>query len=107
MDQLGVHPIDLIYIAGMELNTGSGEEGGNNSTAVSELEKRIGRAYRVGMALDDDNALTIRFFQLQNPGGKKPLGEVLPLLKTLKSLITNSRNLNAEDFVPPSTGATN
>jgi len=44
----------------------------------------------------------IQFLPADNLPGKKKLGEMLPLLRMLKSLITDSRYLNAQDFDPPS-----
>lgn len=99
VDQLGLQPIDLVYIAGDELNTGSSEKDNN---AASELEKRIAHAFRVANGLGDGDAVVISFFGLEDPLNKKPLGEILPLLRTVKSLITHSRNLHAQDFIPAS-----
>lgn len=99
VDKLKIQPIDLVYITGNELNTGSTPE---KNTASSELESRIAFYYRRQKGIDDDVRVSIEFTKPENPIGKKTLGSLLPLLRMLKSLVTDSRNLNAEDFDPPS-----
>jgi len=101
-DQLGLQPIDLVYISGNELNTGAIQPGKENKTAASELESRIAFQYRKMNALDDETPITIEFLKPDNAATKKSLGSMLPLLRMLKSIITDSRNLHAEDFDPPS-----
>jgi hypothetical protein len=51
--------------------------------------------------LDDEVVVRIEFM---NPAiaGKKTFGQILPLLRMLKSMIADSRHLHAEDFDPPS-----
>jgi hypothetical protein len=91
MDKLLIKPIDLIYIAGGELNTGVGAK-----SALSELESRLAFHYRVLKGLDDDVLVSISFSE--STPGKKALGTLLPLLKMLKSIITDSHTLNASHF---------
>jgi len=95
MADLGLEPIDLVYIMGKDL------EAGKNNAEASELESRIAFYYRRANNLDDDATIRIQFTS-SNVAGRKFVGNVLPLLKTLKSLITDSRPLNALDFDPPS-----
>jgi hypothetical protein len=99
VDKLKIQPIDLVYITGNELNTGSTPE---KNTAASELESRIAFYYRRQKGIDDDVQVSIEFMKPDNPAGKKTIGSMLPLLRMLKSLITDSRSLHAEDFDPPS-----
>ena len=100
IDKLNIQPLDLIYITGGELNTGANNPAKESNTSVSELERRIALYYREANALDDEQ-VRIEFMKPDLPG-KKPLGVLLPLLRMLKSIITDSRNLHAEDFDPPS-----
>ncbi len=105
VDQLGIQPIDLIYIAGMDEPTGAAQSGKENKTGASELESRIAYAYRKAKLLDDSGQVSISFLSPQGLAGKKTLGSLLPMIKTLKSLITDSRYLNAQDFTPFSKNA--
>jgi len=102
VEQLNIQPIDLIYIATNELNTGTSQPGKENRTAASELESRIAFHYRQLHLLDDETPIAIEFLKPENAGGKQPLGTILPMLRQLKSIITDSRGLHAEDFAPPS-----
>jgi len=104
LDQLGHQPIDLVYISGNELNTGANQPGKENRTAASELESRIAFQYRKMNSLEDETPVTIEFLKPDNIATKKSLGSILPLLRMLKSIITDSRNLHAQDFDPPSKG---
>lgn len=97
--EAAVQPIDLVYIAGNELNTGAPVENKESLTGMSELECRIAYHYRCAKMLDDEKVVRIEFMK---PDGKKTLGQLLPLLRALKSMITDSRHLHAEDFDPPS-----
>jgi hypothetical protein len=106
MDQLKIQPIDLIYIAANELNTGTNQPGKENRTAASELESRIAFHYRQLHLLDDKTPIAIEFLKPENAAGKLPLGTILPMLRQLKSIITDSRGLHAEDFAPPSKTST-
>jgi hypothetical protein len=99
--ELALQPIDLIYITGDELNTGAADEKPEARTGASELEKRIAYRYRQVKALEDEVVVRIEFMKPE-AAGKKPLGHMLPLLRMLKSMITDSRPLHAGDFDPPS-----
>jgi hypothetical protein len=100
LDKLGIQPIDLVYISETDLSSGALRTGQESRTGVSELESRWAFVYRKNNALDDSASINIAF--LQPVAGKRPLGELLPLLRNLKSMITDSRYLNAQDFDPPS-----
>jgi hypothetical protein len=97
IDSIGLQPIDLIYITGNELNTGAG-----TSSAMSELENRIAYGYRSQNAIDDETQVSIKFMEASIAPGKKPLGSILPLMRMLKSVITDSRPVHAQDFDSPS-----
>ncbi|MEP6734977.1 MAG: hypothetical protein ABJA70_05630 [Chryseolinea sp.] len=97
IDKLGIQPIDLVYIAGSELNTGDQERSG-----LSELEQRIAVFYRRDTLLDNDTKVSIRFMETVAVTEKRTLGSILPLLRMLKSVINDSRPLNASDFDPAS-----
>ena len=100
VDQLQIQPIDLVYIAGMDEPTGAAQPGKENKTGASELEIRIAYAYRKAKGIDDSGQISISFLNPQGLAGKKTLGSLLPMIKALKSLITDSRYLNAQDFTP-------
>lgn len=98
LDKLQLQPVDFIYITGNELNTGDTSKDSNeNKTGASELEARIASNYRHNHALDNDVRIRIEFLKPGN-AATKPLGILLPQLKMLKSLITDSRHINAADF---------
>ncbi|HTS45757.1 MAG TPA: hypothetical protein VMH01_15260 [Puia sp.] len=100
VDQLQLQPLDLVYIAGMDEPTGAAQTGKENKTGASELETRIAYAYRKAKGIDDSGQISISFLNPQGLPGKKTLGSLLPMIKALKSLITDSRYLNAQDFTP-------
>lgn len=102
---LAIQPIDLIYIASNELNSGVADGNSEARTGASELEGRIAYRYRQIKALDDEALVRIEFMKPEVIGGKT-LGQMLPLLRMLKSLITDSRPLHAGDFEPASKAGT-
>lgn len=96
MANLNLQPIDLIYIVGNDFDKGT------NNAAASELESRLAFHYRFVKGLDNDVTVKIQFMGAISTGNKKFLGTILPMLKTLKLIITDSRPLHAQDFDPPS-----
>ena len=94
VDQLAIQPIDLVYLIGNELNTGSRDDSPENRTSASELEVRFAWIYRQAHALDDAVPIRIEFLK---PADKTTLGRRLALLRTLKGMITDSRPLHAID----------
>jgi hypothetical protein len=84
---LGLQPIDLIYLIGDDL-----------SDEVTELERRIafknlrdpGEEFRIEFMVEPDNPEEFTLFEL------------LPLLRLLRELITGCRPLAADDFMMPS-----
>jgi len=97
LTKLAVQPIDLVYLTGNELNTGE-----KDKTSLSELESRIAWHYRRLHGLDDGTTVKIEFKQPEGEPGKQTFAEILPLLRMLRALITDSRYLDAEDFEPHS-----
>jgi predicted nucleic acid-binding Zn-ribbon protein len=90
LSNLSVQPIDLVYLIGSELGGGA-----------TEIENRIAYYYRSNNGIEDTVKIKIEFSKPENVPGKKPMAQVFPLIKMLKSLITDSKALNAEDFDPP------
>ena len=101
LDQLRIQPIDLVYMLGGGMSTGSARPGQENSTGSSELETRVAYLFRSLNNLTDADLVNIQFLQPQGQPGKTPLGLLLPLIQQLKSLATDSRYLNAQDFNTP------
>ncbi|MFA5327636.1 MAG: hypothetical protein WC384_07585 [Prolixibacteraceae bacterium] len=97
LEQLSLQPIDLIYIIGNELNTGE-----EDKNSLSELESRIAYQYKKAHAFDDSLSIKIEFKQPSGVPGKQTFSEILPLLRKLRMIITDSRYLDAEDFEPHS-----
>ena len=97
LEHLAVQPIDLVYLTGNELSTGV-----EDKTSVSELESRIAYQYRRTHGLDDSTAVKIEFKQPEDVPGKQTFAQLLPLLRMLRLLTTDSRYLHAEDFEPHS-----
>ena len=101
-DKLSLQPVDLIYITGNELNTGANKGAEEALTSVSELESRVAYYYRRNYGLDDATNVRIQFLPAEGHPGKRTFSEMLPLFRMIKSLITDSRHLHAEDFDPTS-----
>ncbi|SDF81585.1 coiled-coil domain-containing protein [Chitinophaga filiformis] len=97
LEKLGIQPVDLLYITGGELNTGSADK-----TSVSELESRIAWLYRKAHGLEDSTAISIAFTQPEHVAGTQTLASLLPLLGNLRAVMTDSRYLDAADFNPDS-----
>jgi len=97
LEQLDLQPIDLIYTIGNELNTGE-----ENKTSLSELESRIAYQYKRAHGFDDTLVIKIEFKNPEGVVGKQTFSEILPLLRLLRMIITDSRYLDAEDFEPHS-----
>jgi hypothetical protein len=91
---LGLQPIDLVYLAGDDL---AGE--------TTELESRIIFLHR---AQQQDDALEVRIDFQSAPRDPQAvtLFELLPLLRALRRLVTNSRPLGAADYELPSESTT-
>ncbi|MEO8513360.1 MAG: hypothetical protein ABI543_07370 [Ignavibacteria bacterium] len=90
LSDLMLQPVDLIYIIGNELDGGA-----------TEIESRIAYFYRLLKGIDDSVMVKIEFAKPEGIADKKTMAQILPLIRMLKSLVTDSRHLTAEDFEPP------
>ncbi|SJM95718.1 conserved hypothetical protein [Crenothrix polyspora] len=97
LEQLKIQPVDLIYIIGNELNTGEKDQ-----NFLSELESRIAYQYKRTNGIDDSVPVKIEFKQPEGIVGKQTFSEILPMLRMLRTLITDARFVDAEDFEPHS-----
>jgi len=102
---LELEPIDCVLMAGDRFGDLS-----------SELERYLVYSHRLASAIPDairtvvvargaapaPDAQTLLFELRSAPPGKVPLAALMPLFKSLRSLITRSRALNARDFELPS-----
>jgi hypothetical protein len=84
--KIALQPIDLIYLIGDELADES-----------TELENRIAHFSRFE-AGDDEAEITISFMTPLPGPDDVTLFELLPLLRSLRDLVTGSRPLGADDF---------
>lgn len=98
LSSLDIQPIDLIYMIGDEL-----------PNATTELETRI--VYFNREKKDDGLQVKIEFMPSgendKTPPDEVTLFEVLPLLRSLRELVTGSRPLAANDFSLPAETTTN
>jgi hypothetical protein len=101
LDKLGLQPVDLLYMAGRSGNTGDVVANKENKTGTSELESRIAYVYRTIQGIGDSIRVGIGFLAPQGVVGLTPFGQLLPLFGTIRTLLTDSRYLNAQDFDPP------
>lgn len=110
LSDLGVQPIDLIYLVSDEAGAVEGDRQVNDLT---ELEVRIDRAYRVARktadpAFDGTGRTTILFMNRDGfPSDVRNWFEMLPLLRTLRRIVTTCRPLGAGDYQLPSEQNTN
>lgn len=89
ISSLMIQPIDLVYIIGDQL-----------ANATTELESRI--AYQTRIAQENDNLpVTIEFKASLQESGAVRLVELLPMLRSLRELVSGSRPLAADDFTRP------
>ncbi len=104
---LGLQPIDLIYLAGDKAGSIQGAQQINDLT---ELERRIDHHYRQTRRQEDNNwddsgQTLIQFMDRTGfEPADKTLFELLPLLKGLRQLVSSSRPLGANDYILPSEG---
>lgn len=105
VSDLRLQPIDLIYLVNDEAGT---MEGTRQLNDVTELEVRIDRAYRAARrAADpgfDPSGRTTILFMIRDgfPSEVRSWFEVLPLLRTLRRIVTTCRPLGAGDYQLPS-----
>jgi hypothetical protein len=94
---LQLQPIDLIALTG--INTQQSQGG------ATELEMRIARHYRDAQAVSDEATVRIDF-DAAVPAGQLTFGQIFPLARRLRSLLSDCRPLDARDFLPAAGGKT-
>ncbi|MET0657686.1 MAG: hypothetical protein ABW110_05960, partial [Steroidobacteraceae bacterium] len=106
---LGLQPIDLVLLVGDEAGAMEGTRQLNDST---EIEVRIDHAYRTARLTSDPNfdssgRTTILFMSRDGlPADARTFFELLPLLRTVRNIITHCRVLGAGDYLLPSEQST-
>ena len=90
---LELQPIDLVYIVGSDLATGSAGRSG-----ASELEERVAWRYRTDRDLTEVSRIQIQFAAPKGQVGTRTVAEVMPLLHALQSVLSDSRALDARDY---------
>lgn len=103
---LQLQPVDLVHLVGDEAGA---IEGARQINDLTELEARVDHAYRLArQAADPDfdpsGRTTIRFMSREGfpDGDVRTFFELLPLLRTLRNLVTTCRPLGADDYLLPS-----
>ncbi|WP_133718500.1 hypothetical protein [Methylocaldum gracile] len=90
LDQLGLEPLDLIYVFDRAL--------------ISELAARLNAATRSSFDAQQPNTqvegIEVQFFAT-GKARTRPVGEFLPLLAQLRKLLTNGRPVTQRDLLPP------
>ncbi|HEU4871332.1 MAG TPA: hypothetical protein VFT08_10815 [Pyrinomonadaceae bacterium] len=96
---LNLQPIDLISLIGNQAGSAEGTQEVNDLT---ELEARIGFAFRVQRndpAADASQRVIIEFIDRKVLSATaRSLFELLPLLRNLQKVVTTSRPLGADDY---------
>jgi hypothetical protein len=85
---LGLQPIDLLYLVNLDLDQ-----------AQSELDDRIVQAVRYGVDAHPDIAVTIRY--TEPVAGKVTLLELAALVRSLRAMLLKSRELGPTDMAMP------
>jgi hypothetical protein len=89
--QLGLQPVDLLYLAQLDL-----------AQAMTELDGRILQHARYGLGADAHPALSVSIRYTQPVPGKVTFFELAPLLRSLRALLLKSRALTPADLALPS-----
>jgi hypothetical protein len=87
LSELGLHPIDVVYLGGEDVMSGA-----------RELEYRIIRVYEDKVAVPPENRLHVKFEPSAPGTGMRTLASVLPLIRDLRLLVTTARPASAKDF---------
>ncbi|MEO8335836.1 MAG: hypothetical protein ABI664_12740 [bacterium] len=95
---LALQPIDLVYIIGTDANTGDA-----GRTGASELETRVAWKYRADNGLDETTRIQIQFAAPKNQVGTATMAEVMPLMRALQTVLSDSRALDAKDYYTSTT----
>jgi hypothetical protein len=105
LSDLRLQPIDLIYLVS---DAAGAMEGTRQINDATELEVRVDHAYRVARraadpGFDPSGRTTILFMNRDGfPAEVRSWFEVLPLLRTLRQIVTTCRPLGAGDYQLPS-----
>jgi hypothetical protein len=108
LTELELQPIDLIYLVGDQSSAIAGAQQVNDLT---ELEARIDFAFRLKRKSEDpewdsSGRATIHFMSREGFSETEPpirtFFELLPLLRSLRRLVTSCRPLGADDYMLPS-----
>ena len=89
-----VQPLDFVWL----VNISPEETGG-----ATELETRIAFHYRSTHNIGDDKIVVVEFNPEVLPG-ETTFAQLFPLARQLRALLTESKSLDAEDFLPASGG---
>jgi predicted nucleic acid-binding Zn-ribbon protein len=92
--ELAVQPVDFVWLVSI-----SPEDTGG----ATELETRIAYEYRHTNNVGDDKIVRIEF----NPepaAGETTIAQLFPLARQVRALLSESRSLGAEDFLPAAGG---
>ncbi|MEL7025324.1 MAG: hypothetical protein AAGL69_16440 [Pseudomonadota bacterium] len=88
---LNLQPIDLVYTAGIDIETGA-----------RSLEPALVNAYTAEVDVADDDRIVVEFDTSQKSARERTVAEVLPLLRYLRLMITTAKPASARDFRPRS-----
>jgi hypothetical protein len=91
---LGLQPLDFVWMVG----AGLADTGG-----ATELETRISHSYRRAHNIGDDKTTRIEF-NAPIEDGKLTFAQLFPLARHLRTLLSKSRSLSAEEFLPAAGG---
>lgn len=87
LDDLQLHPIDFVYIAGAD-----------SEAAASELEGRVAHVYRKKTNISLDAPLKISFAEEQTDPTVRTFAQMVPLARALRTLVSTARAAGAKDF---------
>ncbi|MEL7312477.1 MAG: hypothetical protein AAFN07_13265, partial [Pseudomonadota bacterium] len=88
---LNLQPIDLVYSAGIDIETGA-----------RSLEPALVDAYTAQVDVSDDDRIVVEFDTSQKAARERTVAEVLPLLRYLRLMLTTAKPASARDFRPRS-----
>ena len=90
LSALGIQPIDFVWLTNL---TAEGTQG------ATELETRVAYEYRQTNNIADDKIVRIEF-DAKVAAGEFSFAQLFPLARQLRALLSESRALHAEDFLP-------
>ena len=91
---LGVQPVDFVWLVNVSLEQTQG---------ATELETRIAFEYRRTSNIGDQKVVRIEF-DGGAMGAQKTFAQLFPLARQLRALLSESRALHAQDFLPEAGG---